>query len=277
MAMPPRLPTSKTTAKAVLPGSLAALRIGKKLVLYGAPAVGKTTLTASLVEAGWNVVYVDLDGNPEPYLDLLPEQLHRVTYIPLRETSHKPTRYKALIELSDIGKISWCEEHNIHKCPACTEFVEWDSKTVDWSNTIFILDSYTSIHRSCTYATYVEHNLDDAAKLDIPHFGTVNRLNNRAIDWVMNSTANCVLVTHRASKLGLTEKGAEKWYPVLGSQNQSMNVPMFVNALWYLKSPTTLVLEKPLDGAVDAFTRGGVAKYKGLTPSKSIAAFFGKP
>lgn len=274
--LPISLKANKTTV-AALPGNLTQLKLGKKLAVYGAPAVGKTTLTASLVEAGWDVVYVDLDGNPEPYMDLPSDKLQSVTYIPLRETSHTPSRYKALSNLSDTGKLTWCADHNIHECSVCTETIVWDSRTVDWKKTIFVLDSYTSVHRSCTYGTYVEHKLDDAAKLEIPHFGTVTRLNNRAIDWVLNSNANCVVVTHRASKLGLTDKGAEKWYPVLGSQNLSMSLPMFLNALWYMKSPTTLQMEKPLDGSVDAFTRGGAAKFKSMSPAAAIAAFFGKP
>ena len=276
MAMQPALLKAKKSTTAVLPGNLNFLRLGKKLALYGAPAVGKTTLASSLVKAGWDVVYVDLDGNPEPFMELTPEECSRVTYIPLRETSHAPTRYKALSSLSDTGKITWCAEHSTHGCPVCAETIEWDSRTVDWAKTIFVLDSYTSVHRSCTFGTYVEHKLEDAAKLEIPHFGTVSRLNNRALDWVLNSTANCLIVTHRASKLGLTDKGAEKWYPVLGSQNLSMSLPMFLNALWYMKSPTTLMMDKPLDGSVEAFTRGGVAKYKTLSPPAAIAAFFAK-
>lgn len=276
MAMLPKQKTNKTVTPA-MPGNISVLKLGKKLILYGAPAVGKTTLAASLVKAGWNVVYIDLDGNPEPFTDLTPDEQGRVTYIPLRESSHSPTRYKALVSLSDTGKLTWCAEHNVHDCPECQELLEWNSRTVDWSKTIAVVDSYTSVHRSCTFGTYVEHKLDDAAKLEIPHFGTVARLNNRAIDWVLNSNARCVLITHRASKLGLTEKGAEKWYPVLGSQNQSANVPMFANALWYMKSPTNLITDKPLDGACDAFTRGSGVKYSGMSPAAAIAAFFGKP
>lgn len=273
-------PTVGGSRKAATPGNISGLRLGKKMVLYGAPAVGKTTCIVGLVKAGWDVVYVDTDGNPEPLLDLTPLEQARVTYIPLRNNSSRPSRHQALITLSDTGKLTWCPTHGLHLCPECatSEQLEWDSKGVDWSKTIFVLDSYTAVHAACTAKAYEAHKLDDEAKLEIPHFGTVTRLNVRSIDWALNSSANVVIITHRGNKRGITEKGADKYYPMLGSQNLSGSLPYLVNALWYVNNfASPVVATKPLDGAVEAFTRGGADAYAKLKPSDAVVAYFGKP
>lgn len=263
--------------KAATPGNITNLRLGKKLVLYGAPVVGKTTCAVSLAEAGWNIVYIDIDGNPEPLIDLSEGAKSRVTYIPLRNNSSNPTRHKALINLSDTGKITWCAEHGLYECPQCSasDQYEWNARETDWSNTIVIADSYTGVHASCTAAAYAAHGLKDEAKLEIANFGTVSRLNTRSIDWILNSNANCVIITHRGNKRGIMEKGTDKWYPILGSQNLSGNLPHLVNALWYMPSWSSVTMSKPLDGAVEAFTRGGAERFAGLKPKEAITAYFG--
>ena len=280
MAIKPIVKPTKATP--VMAGNLKALapRLGKKQVLYGPPATGKTSCLKGLVANGWDLVYLDADGNFEPLLEIPPEHQSQVTYIPLRNNSSNPTRHKALIELSDKGILTWCTDHGFHACPHCSadQFNVWDSKDVDWSKTIFVLDSYTQIHASCTAAAYHEHGLGDAAKLEIPHFGTVSRLNVRAVDWILNNAHNAIIITHRGNKRGITEKGADKYYPILGSQNMSGNVPALVNSLWYITSyATPPIMSKPVDGSVEAFTRGGSEKFSKMRPLEAVAAYFGKP
>lgn len=280
MAIKPIVKSTKATP--VMAGNLKDLapRLGKKMVLYGSPATGKTSCLKGLVANGWDLVYVDADGNFEPLLEVPPEFQSQVTYIPLRNNGANPTRHKALSELSNKGVLTWCNDHGLHACPHCSaeQFSIWDSKDVDWSKTIFVLDSYTQIHASCTAAAYHEHGLDDAAKLEMPHFGTVSRLNTRAIDWVLNNAHNVIIITHRGNKRGLMEKGIDKYYPILGSQNMSGNTPALVNALWYVTSyAVPPVMSKPVDGSVDAFTRGGSERFAKMRPQEAVAAYFGKP
>ena len=114
----PAPPAARKTVTATA-GMLKFLRFGKKLILYGKPGVGKTTTVLALLKAGHTVVYIDIDGNVEPFSRLTPDEASRLILLPIRDTPQSGNMIKGLDKLGDKGIFEVCMKHAEHECPRC--------------------------------------------------------------------------------------------------------------------------------------------------------------
>ena len=260
----PPTPVPKKTVTATA-GMLKFLRFGKKLILYGKPGVGKTSTVLALLKAGHFVVYIDIDGNVEPFMGLPPELSSKLIVLPMRDTAQSSNMVKGLDRLGNQGIFEVCQNHAEHECPRCkknpdAEWLTYNFYTDLPKDAIVVVDSYTQIHDGVINAVYKEHKLSDFDKLELPNHGAVSRLDKVMFQFFLRSYFNCLLITHAASTKGILDKDAkDTWYPVMGSlrttQTSMKSATVVAMVAWNkpivaennLQTPYEVVLHQPLE------------------------------
>ena len=282
MPPPPPLPAPRKTVTATA-GMLKFMRFGKKLVMYGKPGVGKTTLVVALLKAGHTVVYIDLDGNVEPFMMLPADLMRRLIVLPLRDTPQSSNMVKGLDKLGDKGIFEVCMKHAEHECPRCkkdndVEWLTYNFYTDLPEDAIVVLDSYTQVHDGIINAVYKEHKLSDFDKMEIPNHGAVSRLDKVMSQFFLRSYFNCLLITHAASSKGIMDgkDAKDSWFPVLGSARTTQTSMKSATVVAMTRWDKPIVCETSLQDPYEVVLHQPLETIKGKKPADFVVQYFAK-
>lgn len=285
MAIPPKplpaaaAPRNTVTATA---GMLKFLRFGKKLVLYGKPGTGKTTTVVALLKAGHTVVYLDIDGNVEPFMNLTPAEAGRLIVLPMRDTPQSSNMVKGLDKLGDKGIFEVCQLHAEHECPRCKRDPEAEWLTYNFftdlpPDAIVVLDSYTQVHDGIINAVYKEHKLSDFDKMEIPNHGAVSRLDKVMSQFFLRSYFNCLVISHAASNKGILDKDAkDTWYPVMGSLRTTQTSMKSATVVAMVAWNKPIIVENTLNTPYEVVLHQPLETVKGKMPADFVTSYFAK-
>lgn len=279
-AKPAPAAARKTTT--ATPGMLKFLRFGKKLVLYGKPGSGKTTTVVSLLKAGHTVVYIDMDGNVEPFMSLTPAEAGRLIVLPMRDTPQSSNMVKGLDKLGEKGILEICQLHAEHECPRCKKNSESEWLNYNFyddlpHDAIVVVDSYTQIHDGIINAVYHEHKLTDFDKMEIPSHGAVSRLDKVMSQFFLRSYFNCLMITHAASNKGILDKDTkDTWYPVMGSLRTTQTSMKSATVVAMVAWNKPIVCENTLNTPYEVVLHQPLETVKGKMPADFVVSYFAK-
>lgn len=272
----------------VTPNMLKFLKSGKKLVIYGPSGAGKTWLVRALLKVR-KVIYIDLDGNTEPFHDLPDDLLANLTVFPLRDNPENPTVASALAAFSRTRKLTACKAHFMHECPICdsnsdAEWYELEGSLIDVLDAVIVVDSWGVVHESATNAMYNYHALEDLVKPDLQNYGAVNRVDSLALQVMGRSNYDVLIITHEINLTSMIDRNAKPDYiPLLGSNNLSLNSLKMFNGVWALTHYTKpLLMTAAVGQAHRAITHGSAEAYASKAAqaavgnSEAVVRFFSR-
>ena len=259
------------------------MRFGKKLLMYGKPGVGKTTLVVALLKAGHDVVYIDLDGNVEPFMMLPADLMKRLVVLPMRDTPQSSNMVKGLDKLGDKGIFEVCQEHAEHDCPRCKKdndatWLTYNFYTDLPKDAIVVVDSYTQIHDGIINAVYKEHKLSDFDKMEIPNHGAVSRLDKVMSQFFLRSYFNCLVISHAASNKGILDgkDAKDSWYPVMGSLRTTQTSMKSATVVAMTKWDKPIVCETTIQDPYEVVLHQPLETVKGKKPADFVVQYFAK-
>lgn len=264
------------------PGMLKFLRFGKKLVLYGKPGCGKTTTVIALLKAGHIVVYLDLDGNVEPFMNLSEAEANRLIVLPMRDTPQSSNMVRGLDKLGETGVFEVCQLHAEHQCPRCkrdpdAEWLAYDFYNDLPPNAVVVVDSYTQIHDGIINAVYHEHKLTDFDKMEIPNHGAVSRLDKVMSQFFLRSYFDCMVISHAASTKGVLDKDTkDTWYPVMGSLRTTQTSMKSATVVAMVAYNKPIVVENTLNMPYEVVLHQPLETVRGKLPAEFVVNYFSK-
>ena len=171
----------------------------ERLFIYGSPGTRKTTYAAMMAEAGFNVLFLDCDGKPQPLSQLSVEAKKRVYYLNIEDDGKSAIAADFLYSLLKKGKTYFDEETKKCYLTPTENSILIDITKLD-QNTIIILDSYSALCWSLTvkYAKENKIELGDAAKTEWDGYGWTGKAATWMIQQIKNLTeSHVVFIGHK--------------------------------------------------------------------------------
>lgn len=132
-----------------------------RIMLYGPSQTKKTMWAGRAAEAGFNVLYLDCDGNPQTLGLMSPEAQARVDYFNIMDGFDRPVAAWFVTRLLKGKPFDWDYVGRDFVFPAakCDTRVTVDLSKLD-RNWVLVLDSYTAFVWSLMVQFNIENQLD---------------------------------------------------------------------------------------------------------------------
>lgn len=209
----------------------------QKVLVYGPPFTGKTTLAAELSKQ-FNILYIGMENGHSVFFKLPKEQQERVEIINLPDTRSYPIAIETVLKLVKGTKFSVCDLHGKIDCPICKATaakdptagtfttVELNALGKEW---IVIYDSLTQLTNSAI--SHITKNQPEDYKLQHDDWGNLGKLMDIFFSHIQQARYNVVCISHEAE--AEMEDGKTKIVPVAGTRNFSRNVAKYFDHVIY--------------------------------------------
>jgi len=148
-----------------------------KLLIYGPSQSRKTLWAGKAAEAGFNVLYLDGDGNGTILRNIAPEFQKNILYVNALDKIDNPVYWPFITRIFKSGKFAWDEQEKTYRASpqACNpehSHIVFDIKKLD-KNVVLIVDSYTAMANSVRWNNAILHGIDlaNVEKLDWDIYG----------------------------------------------------------------------------------------------------------
>ena len=262
----------------------------RSLVIYGDSHVGKTESVGFLVDAGFQVHYVDFDHNLESIMRV--SNAHNFQYYPVGQGDGTGI-VKFFNELMRNNSASVCHEHGLVNCPSCSSAGE-SFTTLDVNalgrDCIVVWDSASAIVRAVNDAITARNGRDTlrimtdekAATMDnMSYFKAVASTAIPIWHWInkMPFNGGSLVITHEHDKASMMDRNAQHFYVPLaasGTYSLSSNSKTPCTAIWALKREANAANRKPIleSNSTHYAKTANAANYAGLTLQAAIVKFF---
>lgn len=213
----------------------------QSILVYGASKVGKTRLVSQLVKDGYYLLWIDTERGIQTLRSLLtPEELRRIIYLQILDTTDKPTAVATVGRFfAARSPINICYEHGEVSCghPACKQpdgYYRHDPAmlTTRW---VVVLDSLTQVSLSAlSHATAEKQKLllTQAAKADWDEYAYQGALLSKILSHLQIANYHRVVISH--DEVIEQADGTELLYPTCGTRKFSRNVAKYFDHIVYL-------------------------------------------
>ena len=202
----------------------------QRVMLFGAPKVGKSQLAGELAEK-FNLVWVDMESGHDTLFKLDPEWQERIEVIDLPDTRSYPIAIETVLKMVK-GKVSVCEEHGKCSCLICKRkeapVVDIDLNSLG-SDTVVVFDSATQLSNSAI--SNITKNQPDDYKLNYDDWGNLGKLLDIFFSHIQQAKYNVVVISHEIE--AETEGKKKTLVPVAGTRNFSRNVAKYFDHVVY--------------------------------------------
>lgn len=213
-------------------------------LLFGPPKSGKTALTGTLAEGGFEIDWVDLEsGSNTLFSRLSPEAQERVNLIRVADTPEYPIAAETILKLTKFAKTQAngqpfvyriCDTHGKIDCPLCKK-VDGTFSEIDFnsyhSKKVLVIDSMTQLSNSIM-AT-LRGNREPDFKPEWDDYRNQGGRLNLILSGIQNCPYNVVVISHEAMVKMEDEK--EKLVPVAGTSNFSRNTAKYFDEVVYVE------------------------------------------
>lgn len=207
-------------------------KVAKRLVhhvcIFGDPKSGKSTLAATLAEAGYKLIWISTDNGHMILDELSPAAQERVNLIAIPDTKDNPRALHTVTKLFDGGLRKICDAHGELNCVVCNKnkaaFTEVNLSEIG-PDTIVVLDSGSQVVESAianiTRREAKSVEAQDGYKLDYGDWATLGAVMSRILSNIQVARFHVIAITH--SLAGEMEDGTTKLNPLFGSRDFSRN------------------------------------------------------
>jgi adenosyl cobinamide kinase/adenosyl cobinamide phosphate guanylyltransferase len=229
------------------------LGIYNRVLIYGGPNTGKTTLAGTLAKK-YNVVYFDLDSGAKTLARLPKEQKARIQHIPIPDRPDYPIAVETISTYLKGSKGKICYKHGKWNCLLCAkdgspmQDVHFHGND---ENTVVVIDTLTQLAQSSMF--YIGENVtlemlkkQDDDKAGYTEYRKQGKIMGDILGYIQATDKKIVCITHEIE--AVLEDGTKKLVPICGTTNFSRNcakhfdtiiyAKLVVNKLKYFSSPT---------------------------------------
>ena len=225
-----------------------------RVCVYGAPGVGKTQAVAELAKHR-EIVYLDTDGNIEPFEMLTEEQLGNVTYVPLMDVKMGGSMTAVFHEAMESGKIVVCEKHGLFGCLACRKnkdsLITVDLLSLKDENKILVLDSFSPLLMAAAADMRRATGLTTLDSVKIQQMGIMSNRLNPILFFLTHLPCDVLILAHRKNvntELDSRNSKPPFYYPNLGTVPASETGTSYFKAVIGVESYKKFYLNPPVAG-----------------------------
>lgn len=205
----------------------------QKVLVYGPPKTGKTELVARLVEAGYKLLWVDMENGWQTIKTRIdPKYWDQIELFVLPDTKENPCAYPTFARMFTMKPVRFCHAHGRIACVECTKNAPTAFDTVDLSkidnNTVVVGDSLTQLSASA---------MNNAAKgveptaLEFKHYAAQGAHLDALLTAIQQAPFHVAIISHEGTIEGVD--GKETIGPVGGTKNFSLKVPKYFDHVVY--------------------------------------------
>ena len=199
-------------------------RSTQKVMLYGAPFSGKSTVAAKLAEK-YNLIWVSLENKVNHLSELPLEWQERIEVINIKDSKALPFALPTVLNMVQ-KKVRICEEHGGTNCPICIReykqnpdedmFVSFDPTNIG-RDTVVVFDSVTQLVSSAI--SVITAKKPDDYKLEFDDWGLLSRYMETFFGQLQACSYNVVVISHEVE--AEDPSGKKRLVPIGGSRNTS--------------------------------------------------------
>lgn len=219
----------------------------ERVLIYGAPFTGKSTLAGQLAEH-FNLIWVDLENGHDVLLKLPQEWQDRIELVDLPDSRSFPIAIQTCLAMVKKA-VEICNTHGKVSCSICKRqvtdrqdyddgdyndklhnkyFTDIDLNSLS-NDTIVVFDSGTQLTNSAI--AHITKDQDEDYKLKQDDWGNLGKLLDVFLSHLQVSKYHVVLITHDTE--AEQENGKTKLFPVMGTRNFSRNTAKYFKHVVY--------------------------------------------
>jgi len=256
----------------------------QKVLVYGPPKVGKTEYVGRLAEAGFQLIWLDLEGGATTLINRISnEGKKNIWLINVPDTREMPRAAETVSQIAanfqKPVKIRVCDLHGRISCPDCTkkvpdEFVIVDLETLQQDrNYVLVIDSLTQLDQSII--NYISRKkdplnyanlLDGFDKFEWDDWGDLGIILRGILQAIQAAPLHIIVISHE-TEVKMTD-GSEKIVPAGGTRNFARsNAKYFDHVLYMQVSNNKHTTQSSTLGSsrIIMGTRSGLDTKKGAT------------
>lgn len=207
----------------------------KRIIVYGDPFTGKTTLVAKLAEK-FKLKWIDIEHGASSILRNVDKKYHsNIDLIQIPDSKVNPMAAETVLKIFDGAKCIICIEHGKVSCPICAKVPGPAMNEICLrdmqKNEIVVLDSATQFSNSVMSHIARKQSVDYKPERD--DYAVQGRLLDKVFTQMQGGHYNCVIISH-AALIG-TEKSDKitKLVPIGGTTNYSRTFAKFFDDVVY--------------------------------------------
>ena len=207
----------------------------KRMIVYGDPFTGKTTLAAKLAEK-FKLKWIDIEHGASSIVNNVPAKFHKnIDLIQIPDSKMQPMAAETVMKIFEGGKCVICVTHGKVTCPLCSRDTEAKYNNICLrelgKDEIVVLDSATQLTNSIMSHITRKQVVD--YKPDWDDYAVQGRFLDKIFTQMQGGNYNCIIISHAA--LVGTEKSEKitKLVPIGGTTNYSRTFAKFFDEVVY--------------------------------------------
>lgn len=206
----------------------------QKVLVYGPPKTGKTELVARLVEAGYNLIWFDVESGYQTIKTRIDKKYWpQIELIRIPDTRENAVGYTTVARAFTMKPISICIAHGAVSCVFCTK----DKKPFDSinlagldTNTVVAIDSLTQI--SASLFNKATANVSDLVNgVEFKHYAALGQGLDALLTAIQQAPFHVAVISHQNNKENPDK--SKVIVPAGGTQNFSDKVPKYFDHIVY--------------------------------------------
>lgn len=218
---------------------------GQKILVYGPPKTGKTKLAGELAEAGFHLLWLDLEKGAVTLINHLSDEAKsRIQLIQIEDTKEVPRAIETVANIfgKPNAKHNICALHGRINCPDCKRSAEaqWDTVCLGelGPNWVLVIDSGSQLSDSAM-AFYTKDvkgfdladTLGEYSRVEFKHYDAQGRVLSAILSGIQAARFHVLMITHEVSID--QEDNTEKIVPRFGTKNLSKTVAKYFDHVVY--------------------------------------------
>jgi AAA domain len=211
----------------------------QKIMLFGGPKVGKTTLIGQLASK-FKLIYFDLENGSGSLWKLPDECLENITLVKVQSSYENPRAFATIDKIVKGGNFNICETHGTVDCVVCKKnpdavFINVSIPTEvneETLKTVVVIDSGTELSNMINFGVLklagIKINPDsEPYKEQFDEYGHYRKFLDNIFENIQHGKFNCIVTAHVCEILSNDRKRVVKIVPSIGTRPYASNVGKF--------------------------------------------------